>query len=190
MMPSKKLSILVPTLEARANLLTRLMSILSPQITDAVEVLTELDDGTRSIGEKRNALLDRASGEYICFVDDDDIVSSDYVDRILKATASRPDCVGMHLLHFVDGKLNGFTYHSIRYRGWHQAVDESTGYMRFYRCPNHLNPVRRKHALKSRFPEVSYGEDRIYSFNLRKHLVTEEYILEPIYYYYFSTEPH
>jgi glycosyltransferase involved in cell wall biosynthesis len=188
MMSAKKLSILVPTLESRANLLARLLSILSPQLTDAVEVLTELDDGTRSIGDKRNALLERASGEYICFVDDDDIVSSDYVDRILKATTSRPDCVGMHLLHFQDGVLIGFTYHSIRYKGWHQGVDESTGYVRFYRNPNHLNPVRREHALRCRFPEISFGEDRVYSFKLRKLLATEEYIFEPIYYYHVLTD--
>jgi len=159
------------------------MSILSPQLTDAVEVLTELDDGTRSIGWKRNALLDRASGEYVCFVDDDDIVSSDYVERILKATQSKPDCVGMHLLHFRDAVLKGFTYHSVKYASWYEEVDRSTGYLRFYRCPNHLNPVRREHALKCRFPDCSFGEDRVYSMKLRKCLVTEEYVVEPIYFY-------
>jgi glycosyltransferase involved in cell wall biosynthesis len=180
----KRLSILVPTLDARANELSRLLSLLNPQLTEAVEVLTERDDGQRSIGSKRNALLDRASGEYICFVDDDDMVSSDYVAKILQATETKPDCVGMHLLHFRDQELIGFTYHSLKYASWHQSVDQSMGYVRFYRCPNHLNPVRKKHVMKCRFPDSSLAEDRVYSLRLREHLRTEEYIPEPIYYYF------
>ena len=183
----KTLSILVPTLESRAELLRELMSVLADQLTSEVEVLTELDAGSRSIGEKRNALVARATGEYVCFVDDDDLVSSDYVSRILAATRSSPDCVGMHLLRFDDGVLTGFAYHSVRYASWHQNRDQSTGYMRFYRHPNHLNPVKREHALRCRFPDISFGEDRVYSRELRKYLRSEEYVVEPIYYYLYRT---
>ena len=74
------------------------MSVLAEQLTSEVEVLTELDDGTRSIGEKRNALVESAGGEYVCFVDDDDMVSSDYVgedprcDPVEAETASECTC--------------------------------------------------------------------------------------------------
>jgi Glycosyl transferase family 2 len=181
----KILSILIPTLESRAAFLAELMSVLTPQLTSDVEVLTEIDSGTMSIGQKRNALLQRASSEYVCFVDDDDLVASDYVEKILAAAASGPDCVGMHLLHFVDGVLAGFSYHSIKYATWHQSTDRSTGYIRYYRNPNHLNPVRREHAVRCPFPDVSFGEDRAYSMQVRTFLKTERYIVEPIYYYLF-----
>jgi glycosyltransferase involved in cell wall biosynthesis len=183
----KRLSILVPTIESRSDKLARLLSILHPQLTDAVEVLTELDDGQKSTGLKRNALLERASGEYVCFVDDDDIVSSDYVKRILQATASKPDCVGIHLLHFRNDALIGFSFHSVRYTCWHEESDLATGYIRAYRCPNHLNPVRREYALKCRFPDSSFAEDRVYSLKIREYLRSEEFILEPIY-CYLSTD--
>ena len=187
----KKLSILVCTLDSRKDFLDRLKTILDPQVSknsELVELLIEQDSGAASIGRKRNNLLKRAQGEYVAFVDDDDIVSSDYVERILGALEGEPDCVGIHLLHFNDNTLAGFTYHSLDYRSWFQDKDTSTGMMRYYRNPNHLNPIRREHALKVLFPEISMGEDREYSKNILQYLKTEKYIVEPIYYYLFRSK--
>jgi len=181
-------SILICTLEGRKEYLERLMQALSPQIKgkeDLVEILGETDDGSLSIGLKRNRLLERAKGEYIAFVDDDDMVSSDYVSKILDALEEGPDVVGMHLIHFDDGNFAGLTYHSLKYRSWFENQDKSTGLMRYYRNPNHLNPVKREYALETRFPEISMGEDKDYSGNLLQYLETKEYITEPIYYYLF-----
>jgi glycosyltransferase involved in cell wall biosynthesis len=181
-------SILICTLDHRKEYLERIMQALSSQIKekeDLVEILSETDDGSLSIGSKRNRLLERAQGDYIAFVDDDDVVSSDYVDKILEALQSKPDVVGMHLLHFNDGVLAGFTYHSLRYESWFENRDTNLGFMRYYRNPNHLNPVKREYALQTKFPEISMGEDKDYSYKILKHLKTEEYITEPIYYYLF-----
>ena len=51
-----------------------------------------LDNKRRSVGSKRNCLLDSAHGEYVSFIDDDDEVATDYVDKILRniVTARRP----------------------------------------------------------------------------------------------------
>jgi hypothetical protein len=93
----------------------------------------------------------------------------------------------MNLLHFNDGVLAGFAYHTIRYTSWRHSQDAATGYFRYCKNPNHLNPVRREHALRCPFPEISMGEDRVYSMQIRKYLKTEEYIVVPIYYYLFRT---
>ena len=183
-------SILICSLENRKEFLERLLGILKPQVTnnsDKVEIVIDTDSGEKSIGRKRNDLLEKASGEYIAFIDDDDIVSFDYVEKILNALESKPDCVGLHLLHFNDGNLGGFTYHSLKYRTWFENQDTSTGLMRYYRNPNHINPIKREYALLTKFPEISMGEDKDYSYNILKHLNTEEYITEPIYYYLFRT---
>ena len=37
-----------------------------------------------TIGEKRNWLLEQAKGEYVVFVDDDDLVTNNYVQSIMK----------------------------------------------------------------------------------------------------------
>lgn len=50
-----------------------------------VELLYLLDTKRRTVGAKRNALLEAARGEYVTFIDDDDKVAPDYVKRIYKA---------------------------------------------------------------------------------------------------------
>ena len=186
-----KFSILICSLESRDNYLSRLMSVLTPQVeaySKEVEVIIEIDDGKLSIGDKRNLLLEKSNGEYIAFIDDDDLVSFDYVEKILGSLKSNPDTVGMHLLHFNDDNFAGLTYHSLKYRSWFENRDLTTGLMRYYRNPNHLNPVKREYALKTKFPGISMGEDKEYSKNILKFLESEEYIVEPIYYYLFRTK--
>lgn len=183
----KKLSILILTLENRKHFLNRILNCLASQLNNNIEVLIESDNGEMSVGKKRNLLLQKSSGEYICFVDDDDLVSSDYTSKILNSLEKSPDVVGMHLLHFNDSKLAGFTYHSLRYPTWFEHREPQIGLTRYYRNPNHLNPVKREFAVGVGFPDISMGEDRIYSENLLKHLKTEEYIYEPIYYYMFRS---
>ncbi|KKM04465.1 hypothetical protein LCGC14_1763950 [marine sediment metagenome] len=48
-----------------------------------VELLYFLDNRRRTVGAKRNDLLQMAKGEYLSFIDDDDEVATDYVDRVL-----------------------------------------------------------------------------------------------------------
>ena len=78
-----KLSILICTLKGRDEYLNRVLQVLEPQKTDDVEILIESDERQMTIGQKRNKLLDRAIGDYICYVDDDDLVSVDYIEKIL-----------------------------------------------------------------------------------------------------------
>lgn len=184
-------SILICTTTDRKPFLVRLLKILQPQVKKYhdVEILVNEDDGKKSIGTKRNELVAKARGKYIAFVDDDDLVSCDYVDLIMKTIeSSEPDCIGIHLLHFNDGVLGGFTYHSLAYTSWHENTDTSTGFKRYYRNPNHLNPIRRDIAVKVPFPKTSWGEDRDYSKNILLFLHKEFYIVEPIYYYLFRSK--
>ncbi|MHC4094398.1 MAG: glycosyltransferase, partial [Planctomycetota bacterium] len=50
-----------------------------------IELLTLMDNRRRSVGDKRNALLDLAVGEYVSFIDDDDLVAPIYVDKVYRA---------------------------------------------------------------------------------------------------------
>ena len=50
-----------------------------------IELCYLLDNKRRTVGAKRNALLDMARGEYVSFIDDDDLVATDYVQRIHRA---------------------------------------------------------------------------------------------------------
>jgi len=174
-----RLSILICSLVSRAPLLERLKSILTPQLTDQVEVLYDIDNGEKIIGQKRNDLLERAQGDYICFIDDDDTVSNDYVSKILRAIETNPDCCGIEGVMTTNGRNPRRFIHSLRYNSWY----EKDGV--YYRNPNHLNPIRREIAIQVRFILVNKGEDSDFSKNILPLLKSEVYINSMIYNYLF-----
>jgi len=178
------LSILICTLKERKDDLDRLMKILAPQLSERVEVLVDSDSGEKSIGRKRNDLLNKATGDYVCFIDDDDTVPNFYVREIMRAIRSQPDCIGFngicHGLPVAEGKDNMKIIYSNRFDVWRAAV----GYYERTIC--HLNPVRRELALQVMFEEIDHGEDEKYSIKL-KHLLNKEVFVKEIMYDYF---PH
>lgn len=190
-----KLSILICTLENRKNFFERLTNELRKQCNEGdfwnkVEILSEIDNGELSIGSKRNILLNKAEGEYITFIDDDDMVAPNYICLVLDAiNKSNPDVIGIHLLMTQNGTHEERTYHSLKYRTWYQEADpDRPGKQRYFRNPNHLNPVKRELALQIRFPQINIGEDKDYSARLLPLLNTEEYISEPIYFYLYRSK--
>lgn len=177
---SKRLSILICGIKSRESLLMNLAKTLKHQGNNSVEILASIDSGESPIGRKRNELLDNSKGDYVCFVDDDDQVSPFYISRILKAVETNPDCVGIEGIIVQKGIGPRKFIHSLRYNDWYE--DNNV----YYRCPNHLNPIKREIAMGIKFPEISYHEDRDFSIRLKDHLKTEEYIEDPIYFYYPS----
>ena len=177
------LSILICTMPERKKVFNELLDILKPQTQiDTVEVLS--DDGDGEVGAKRKRLLEKSSGEYVCFVDDDDRVADYYVSHILDAIQNnnRPDCIGINGQLVVDGKNTWTFRHSITVGRW--CKDKVAKI--YFRTPNHLNPIKREYAMKTMFPaNLSWGEDRVYSDNIRQYLKTE-YFLEAILYYYIK----
>ena len=95
----KNLSILICSLNCRKKLLDELLYVLEKQIHNndtSVELILNIDDGKKTIGQKRNELIHKANGKYSCFVDDDDMVTDDYISRILTAIQRyNPDCCGI-----------------------------------------------------------------------------------------------
>jgi glycosyltransferase involved in cell wall biosynthesis len=177
-----KLSILICSLEKRIISLKRLLNVLDKQKTNEVEILINVDKGEKTVGTKRNELINKAVGDYICFIDDDDLVSDNYVNKILNAIIKNPDCVGIEGNYYTNGSSNiKKLFHSLRYKTW-----TSDG-INYYRYPNHLNPVKREYAIKVGFKDINAGEDGDYSDRLLPFLKKEEYIQGPIYYYYYNS---
>lgn len=176
-----KLSILIATMPKRKFKFHSLLNRLESQVpmNGCVEILWD-DSMEYNIGVKRNNLLDRAVGEYIVFVDDDDNVSDDYTRKILQAMEGNPDCLGISGLITTNGKNE---------RQWHISKEYGTWFEKnkiYYRTPNHISPVKRDIAVKIRFPEISFGEDAVYSRNMHPHLNTENVVSGNIYYYKFN----
>lgn len=173
------LSILIATIPSRLDKLDNLMSCLNPQWDRLHELVEVIIDPVISynIGTKRNKLLQKAQGDYIVFIDDDDHVSLNYVKLILEAAETSPDCIG------ISGII---TTNGAKQKQWHISKDYGRWFERngiYYRTPNHISPVKRELALKAGFPEIQFGEDAEYSKRLLPFLKSEVKIKGNIYHY-------
>lgn len=181
--PPLLLSILICTIPERADMLRRLVAELRWQMRRfprEVEICVD-DRIDVTVGEKRQALLGRAVGYYIAFVDDDDWVASDYVRRITETLQQyRPDCLSLvGEMTTNGGRVERFE-HSINFDGWYTRDGVH------YRTPNHLSVVRRELALQVGFVAKNVGEDHDYSTRLRPLLNVEANTGKaPLYFYFY-----
>lgn len=148
---------------------------------DKIEILTESDNGENSVGKKRNNVIDRAMGEYVCFIDDDDAVTDIYISATMKALESKPDVV--ELVGYLP-KYNLPFIHNLNCGG-HFKKDGIQ-----FRTPNHLNTIKTEIARNIRYPEISHGEDQDYSHRLWDSglMTTEALIGERMYIYQFNSK--
>ena len=130
-----------------------------------------------NIGTKRNKLLERATGKYIVFADDDDEVAPNYLKQLCLATIMDVDCIGISGLITTDGRNQRQWRISKEYGSWY----ERNGV--YYRTPNHISPVKRELALQAGFPEIAFGEDHEYSMRLLPLLKSEVTIPGNLYFY-------
>jgi hypothetical protein len=186
--PPMWLSICICSLHERRAQLDRLLEHLYGQILKVAprEVEVLIDARTEpSIGDKRQALVERARGHFVAFIDDDDWVSHDYVASIVGALKDNPnvDCVSLSGVMTTSGQVPERFEHSMKYDEWKNLPDL------YARTPNHLNTVRRELALSVGFKPISHAEDFDFSKRLRPLLKTEVWIGEkPLYYYFYV--PH
>jgi glycosyltransferase involved in cell wall biosynthesis len=146
-----------------------------------VEILHLRDKGSLSIGEKRNQLIERAAGDFVAFIDDDDEVSGAYVSRICETIEGNPgiDCIGIRGVITFRGSHPHEFIHSIRYSDYFSRNHT------YYRPPYHLNPIRRGIAARYKFRDVSYSEDIDWSLRMRRdEALKREAFIDSILYYY------
>lgn len=174
------LSILICHLPEREHFMDRLKSVLLPQIENHPEVEILIDPSGREMptGTKRNLLMQRANGKYTVFIDVDDLVSSDYVERILEATKSDPDVITINGLYVEDNKWE---------KPWIMRLGQNYSDTKdfFYRWPNHISPMKKSLIQHIKFEDRWKGEDFEWSKKIHnmKLLKTEVHIPERIYRY-------
>lgn len=181
-----KLSILICTIPSRqasfGRLITELRSqmlIYSPEVGIISNASPELP-----IGAKRNWLLQKAESDYVCFIDDDDRVSPNYIDLIMGGIEKDIDCCSLIGEITVNGKNPKKFIHSLDYAGWFEKNNV------YYRGINHLNCIRSSIAKKIGFTNKNHGEDYDFSIKLQESglLKIEHKISETIYYYDYWTK--
>lgn len=177
-----KLSILICSIEneERQENLKKIIHELNNQICknyaeNIVEILVEKDNGLISVGEKRNILIGKANGEYICFIDDDDFISDNYLNLILQHLDK--DILMIRISHFI----NGIKSKSIQTSLYIDYLE--TGEFIFRANHFHLCPVKRDIANWIKFPQINFAEDLDYSQRLISSINTYDIIEEEIYIY-------
>ena len=182
-----KLSILILTIPNRKRMFDKLISELNNQFTDEkfvpfedYEILIQ-SDTDKTIGEKRDELLQRARGEYIAFIDDDDMIGEDYVKCFVEGYEYKPDCYSLRGVITWDGVNPELFEHSIKYNEW-ATTGNAIKYERF---PNHLNFIKSDIAKKFRFKALNHAEDRDWSYQLNEaKVLKKEYFIDRIIYKY------
>lgn len=183
-----KWQILIATIQDRHDQFVALKSELERQISllenpNDVEILFDLDNREKSIGKKRQDLLERSTAEYINYIDDDDFPSPHYVKNIYQSLLTGCDCVGMIIKMTTDGKKPQTCCHSLRYRKW----DDKRDGFDYVRNVTHFNPVKRSLAVKVGFSDVRWGEDKVYSDKLTTLCKQECFVDEPLFHYRYTT---
>lgn len=180
-----KFSILIPTLPSRIKtFFPRLLDILEPQVKDKpVEILALLDNKTMSLGDKRNQLMKLAQGDFLAFIDDDDVVEANYVDTILAAITANPhtDCIVFPQLVYINNGPPKRCLYGIEYE-YEDGPELWTG------KPAHTQVWNSRLAKSCSFSPKLYGED--FDFVAQAWPKVKRQVrldCAPLYNYYFNT---
>lgn len=156
------LSILIPSIPERSYKKFELEFNLKVQAVkhniSKVEILSDCRPsflkGGPSIGKKRDDLVKAATGKYLCFLDDDDTVSPDYIETLFRLCNEGKHVCSFRALY----KLKtywGVVNMSLQNKENEQATPERI----IQRPPWHMCPVWSEFAKQYEFKDINNAED-------------------------------
>jgi len=185
---STKFSVLLLGIPERADKLNKLVDKLDKQITDLdknteIEVLALIDNKHRSVGAKRQALLDIAMGDFIAFVDDDDDISDDYIKEIYEAINkdSNIDVITFKQKTFINDDAPSIIKFGLEYDNEEYCQNSV-----IHRKPFHMCVWNTKITKQVKFPDISKTEDWFWLEQLCKIAKTEHRIDKILHFYIFN----
>jgi glycosyltransferase involved in cell wall biosynthesis len=174
-------------IEERQIKLKKLVSELHRQISknyaeEIVEILVDTDNMTKSVGQKRNDLISKAKGNFVCFIDDDDFITENYLSTILNHLNIGIDILLIGISHIENGINKTKILPSL-------FIDNlTTNEVVFKTNHFHLCPHKKSIAELISFDCVNFAEDMIYSQKMVKHISNHAVISDPIYIYFDNLE--
>lgn len=140
-----------------------------PNGDDLIEIISDAAPrGSILIGGKRNGLRDRASGIYVEWIDDDDMIARNFVQLMIEGCRTGKDIITFDMDYYIDGKYNK-TYVINRFIGCdlyskHWAVNYNpTHRFTVDRTFYHLCAVKKELADQCPFIDANNAEDVGYS---------------------------
>lgn len=138
-----------------------------------------LDSSEGCLGDKRQAMLERSKGRYVCVIDDDDDITDRYFTTILEGIEADVDGIGLVLRHIADGVHE----YDMAYGQRHPYPADRRSII------GHICPVKRDLALKVGYKSYGRGEDFAHMVGLTHHIKTAHYVNEVTYMNYFASKP-
>lgn len=184
------LSILMPITRDRLPMAEALLSTLNDQLIymqsyhaslGQIEFLIDdrkrFLDGGPSIGKKRESLVHRAQGRYLCFIDSDDMIPGNYLETLVRACQRHYDIVTFRAL----ARLKDF-WSLIDMSLWYSDA-EATPETVVQRMPSIVCPVRSDLAKMFPFEDINYEEDYKWFRQVLKKCKSEKHLSEILYEY-------
>lgn len=161
------LSILIPSIPERREQLVRLTNELYKQCLSlqtahpslgSVEILVDdsikFTEGGLSIGGKRDLLVQHAGGKYLCFIDDDDTVTPNYIETLVRLCNE-----GQHIITFRTLIKNDHYWGIIDMNLETLTNTEVSPHGTINRTPWHICPVLSEIAKNEAFTDLNHNED-------------------------------
>lgn len=177
------LSILIPSIPSRVDRLRILQNELDSQVKTIytidnysslgdIEILIDDSktflDGGLSIGKKRESLVQRANGKYVVFLDDDDSISPNYIEALLRLCNTDVDVCTFRAIVKLQNSW-GLVDMSLKYQFNEQFTPEYT----IRRKPWHICPIRSEFAKLYEFKDINNAEDFEWTERVLTHCTTE-----------------
>ena len=121
-----------------------------------IELIAFFDNKKRSIGKKRDEMLNLANGEYLVYIDDDDRLSPDYIKEIMTCLYNNPttDCVVFDCICTVNSGPGKLCKYGVEFE-----YGDILGGREWRGKPAHTMVYKSSIAKKHRFSNVNNGED-------------------------------
>lgn len=174
------LSVLICTIPERVDMFTKLYNELHRQLEymqtfhstlGHIEILVNSDkrflEGGPSIGKKRESLVNLAEGKYLCFLDDDEAISPNYVETLVRLCQRDADVCTFRNISRMEN------YWCLVDMGLHYPNDQASPMITVRRKPWHICPVRSSFAKLHPFPDTNYSEDFEWMEKVLAHCTTE-----------------
>lgn len=139
-------------------------------------------DGGLSIGKKREALLNKAKGKYVMYLDSDETISPDYVETIVRLCQLDRDVCTFRAIAKNDH------YWTIVDMSIYYENEEATPDKIVKRSAWHVCAIKRDIAQRFQFLDSNYGEDWTWMQRVLQHCYTEAKTNKVIFQYNHSSK--
>lgn len=190
------LSILIPTIPERSAKFTALYNELMRQKTafdtfhsslGELEIVVNAGarflDGGLSIGKKREALVQQAQGQYLCFLDDDESVSPNYVETLMRLCSQGNDICTFRAIV----KMETF-WSLLDMRLIYKFNDQISPDYTVRRPPWHVCPMKSHFAKMFQFKDINAAEDFEWMEKVLVRCTTESHTDKVIFQYNHKQE--